>query len=77
LNIDKALFTPVENRRTFEEVSSKIKALVFEGVLKHGDKFPSEAELAKQSVKCFILKFAQYDKRILALWHSVETKGGE
>jgi len=38
----------VENKRTFEEVSSKIKALVFEGVLKPGDKLPSEAELAKQ-----------------------------
>jgi len=48
LNIDKALFTPVENKRTFEEVSSKIKALVFEGVLKPGDKLPSEAQLAKQ-----------------------------
>jgi len=48
LNVDKTLFTPVENRRTFEEVSSKIKALVFEGVLKPGDKLPSEAELAKQ-----------------------------
>jgi len=48
LNVDKAIFTPVENKRTFEEVSSKIKALVFEGVLKPGDKLPSEAELAKQ-----------------------------
>jgi GntR family transcriptional repressor for pyruvate dehydrogenase complex len=48
LNVDKALFTPVENRRTFEQVSSKIKALVFEGALKPGDKLPSEAELAKQ-----------------------------
>jgi len=48
LNVDKTLFTPVENKRTFEEVSSKIKALVFEGVLKPGDKLPSEAELAKQ-----------------------------
>jgi hypothetical protein len=32
VNVDKALFTPVENKRAFEEVSSKIKALVFEGV---------------------------------------------
>ena len=44
----KVLFTPVENKRTFEEVSSKIKTLVFEGVLKPGDRLPSEAELAKQ-----------------------------
>ena len=45
---NKVLFTPVENKRTFEEVSSKIKTLVFEGVLKPGDRLPSEAELAKQ-----------------------------
>jgi len=66
LNVDKALFTPVENRRTFEEVSSKIKALVFEGVLKRGDKLPSEAELTKDSVKRFALRFAQRDKRMLS-----------
>jgi GntR family transcriptional repressor for pyruvate dehydrogenase complex len=45
---NKALFTPVENKRTFEAVSSKIKTLVFQGVLKPGDRLPSEAELAKQ-----------------------------
>ena len=48
MGVNKAIFTPVENRRTFEEVSSKIKNLIFEGVLKPGDKLPSEAELAKQ-----------------------------
>jgi len=48
LSVDKAIFTPVENRRTFEKVSSKIKTLVFDGVLKPGDRLPSEAELAKQ-----------------------------
>jgi GntR family transcriptional repressor for pyruvate dehydrogenase complex len=48
LSNNKVLFTPVENKRTFEEVSSKIKTLVFEGVLKPGDRLPSEAELAKQ-----------------------------
>lgn len=46
INID--IFTPVKNKRAFEEVSSKIKTLVFEGVLKPGDKLPSEAHLAKQ-----------------------------
>jgi GntR family transcriptional repressor for pyruvate dehydrogenase complex len=48
MNVDKTLFTPVESKRTFEEMSSKIKALVFEGVLKPGDRLPSEAELARQ-----------------------------
>ena len=42
------LFTPIENKRTFEEISSKVKALIFEGTLKPGDKLPSEVELAKQ-----------------------------
>lgn len=42
------LFTPIENKRTFEEISSKVKALIFEGTLKAGDKLPSEIELAKQ-----------------------------
>jgi len=48
LSIDKAIFTPVKNKRTFEQVSSKIKTLIFDGVLKPGDRLPSEAELAKQ-----------------------------
>ncbi len=42
------LFTPIENKRTFEEISSKVKTLIFEGTLKPGDKLPSEVELAKQ-----------------------------
>lgn len=42
------LFTPIESKRTFEEISSKVKALVFEGTLKPGDRLPSEQELAKQ-----------------------------
>ena len=42
------LFTPIESKRTFEEISSKIKSLIFEGTLKPGDKLPSELELAKQ-----------------------------
>lgn len=48
MSINKDIFTPVENKRTFEEVSYKIKRLIFEGTLKPGDKLPPEAELAKQ-----------------------------
>ncbi len=48
MSVNKALFTPVENKRTFEQVSSKIKTLIFEGVLKPGDRLPSEGGLAKQ-----------------------------
>ena len=42
------LFTPIESKRTFEEISAKVKALIFEGTLKPGDKLPPEVELAKQ-----------------------------
>jgi len=48
MSLDKAIFKPVKTKRTFEEVSSKIKALIFDGTLKSGDKLPSESELAKQ-----------------------------
>ena len=42
------LFAPIESKRTFEEISSKVKALIFDGTLKPGDRLPSELELAKQ-----------------------------
>lgn len=48
MNVDKAMFEPIKSKRTFEEVSSNIKALIIDGVLKPGDKLPSEVELAKQ-----------------------------
>lgn len=48
MSVDKAMFKPFKTQRTFEEVSSKIKALIFDGTLKSGDKLPSESELAKQ-----------------------------
>lgn len=41
------LFKPIRGKRTFEEISSEIKQLIFDGVLKPGDKLPSEIELAK------------------------------
>jgi len=48
MSVDKTIFKPFKTKRTFEEVSSKIKALIFDGTLKTGDKLPSESELAKQ-----------------------------
>jgi len=44
----KAIFRPIKSKRTFEEVSNKIKTLIFDGVLKPGDRLPSEIELARQ-----------------------------
>jgi GntR family transcriptional repressor for pyruvate dehydrogenase complex len=42
------LFSPIKSKRTFEEVSSNIKRLIFDGVLKPGDRLPSEIELSNQ-----------------------------
>jgi GntR family transcriptional regulator, transcriptional repressor for pyruvate dehydrogenase complex len=44
----KKLFKPVNNKRTFEEVSREIKGLILEGTLKPGDRLPCEKELASQ-----------------------------
>jgi GntR family transcriptional repressor for pyruvate dehydrogenase complex len=41
------VFKPIRSKRTFEEISGRIKELIFEGVLKPGDRLPSEIELAK------------------------------
>ena len=42
------LFDPIKTERTFEKVSTKIKGLIFDGVLAPGDRLPSETELAHQ-----------------------------
>jgi len=41
------LIGPVKNKRTFEEVSDKLKELIFDGTLKPGQQLPSEHALAK------------------------------
>ena len=40
------LFRPIKPRRAFDEVSGEIKSLIFKGILKPGDRLPSESELA-------------------------------
>ena len=47
-NTSKQLFTPVKNKRTFEEVSANIKELILDGTLKVGDRLPPETQLAQQ-----------------------------
>ena len=42
-----ALIGPVKNKRTFEEVSDKLKELIFDGTLKPGQQLPSEHALAQ------------------------------
>ncbi len=40
------IIEPVKSRRTFEEVSNRLKELIFDGTFKPGQKLPSEASLA-------------------------------
>ena len=42
------MFNPIRAERTFERVSTKIKGLIFDGILSPGDRLPSETELAQQ-----------------------------
>jgi DNA-binding FadR family transcriptional regulator len=42
------LFVPIKDLRTVNEISTKIKDLIFSGVLKPGDRLPSEVKLAQQ-----------------------------
>jgi GntR family transcriptional regulator, transcriptional repressor for pyruvate dehydrogenase complex len=42
-----SLIKPIKSRRTFEEVSNRIKELIFSGELKPGDRLPSEIALAQ------------------------------
>jgi len=44
----ETLFKPIKVRRAFEEISAEIKRQIFKGILKPGDKLPSEVELARQ-----------------------------
>ena len=46
--VDKSLFEPLKSKRSFEEISSNIKSLIFSGALKPGDLLPFENKLAKQ-----------------------------
>jgi DNA-binding FadR family transcriptional regulator len=42
------LFHPIKPKRAFDEISGEIKRLIFKGILKPGDRLPSEIELASQ-----------------------------
>jgi len=48
MNNPKVIFDRIKRTRTFEDVSDKIKQLIFDDVLKPGEKLPSEAQLALQ-----------------------------
>lgn len=43
-----ALFKSIKNKRIFEIISEQIKELIYSGVLKPGDKLPSERKLSEQ-----------------------------
>jgi GntR family transcriptional regulator, transcriptional repressor for pyruvate dehydrogenase complex len=40
------IFSPIKTKRAFDEISQEIKRLIFKGILKPGDRLPSETELA-------------------------------
>jgi len=42
----KDIFIPIRGQRAFEEIASQIKKLVFKGILKPGERLPSEMDLA-------------------------------
>lgn len=44
----KNLFEPIKSKRAFEEISFKIKQMIFDGILKPGDSLPTEVGLAHQ-----------------------------
>ena len=46
--VQNNLFSPIKATRSFEKVSTNIKKLIFDGVLKPGEKLPPETELAHQ-----------------------------
>lgn len=46
--MDSAIFSPIAQARTANEVCSQIEELILEGVLRVGDKLPSERELSEQ-----------------------------
>lgn len=41
-------FSPLKNKRAFEKLTDHIKTLIIQGVLRPGDRLPSELELAEQ-----------------------------
>ena len=48
MTVHKVLFERIESKRTFEEVSSRIRKSILDGTLKNGTRLPSEGDLAKQ-----------------------------
>lgn len=42
------MFKPIKNARVYEQVVEQIKLLIFKGIIKKGDKLPTERELAEQ-----------------------------
>ena len=45
-NSTDTIFSPIKTKRAFDEISHEIKRLIFKGILRPGDRLPSETELA-------------------------------
>jgi len=48
VSLSNLSFTPLKNKKIFEQISDQIRELIFSGVLKPGDRLPSEKELSNQ-----------------------------
>ena len=75
--METAIFSPISQARTANEVCSQIEELILEGVLRVGDKLPSERELSDQlSVSRPVLRDALKEleaKGLLATRHGGGT----
>ncbi len=48
LVVGEPIFNPIKTKRAFDEISKEIKLAIFKGILKPGDRLPSETELASR-----------------------------
>lgn len=69
------MFTPIKNKKVYEQVIEQIQAMIMEGKLKKGDKLLSERELAEQlQVSRPSIREALRALEIIGL---IETRQGE
>lgn len=69
------MFTPIKNTKVYEQVIEQIKGMITNGVLKKGDRLPSERELVEQlGISRASIREALRSLEIIGL---IESKQGE
>ncbi|WP_097025717.1 FadR/GntR family transcriptional regulator [Clostridium peptidivorans] len=69
------MFTPIRNTKVYEQVIEQIKGMITNGVLKKGDRLPSERELVEQlGISRASIREALRSLEIIGL---IESKQGE